>query len=71
MAVVVVQIVLHLTVHDIQDTMLLPQLAVHFHAVTLHGPASVVIGNILPFVQQKMYDLDIGPIVMQQKTCHH
>ena len=71
MAVIVVQIVLHLTMHDMHDAMLLPQLAVHFHAIALCGPASVVVGDILPLVQQKMYDLDIAPIIVQQKTCHH
>ena len=113
-AVVVAQIVLYLTVHDVHDAILLPQhfidillhvdvplvvhapmpfgqhfldillhipvavvvhgpmpFAVHFDAIALGGPPSVVIGKIVPFTQQKMYDLDIGPIVMQQKMYNH
>ena len=34
-------------------------------------PASVAVGEIVPLAQQKMYGLDIGPVVVQQKTNHH
>jgi hypothetical protein len=42
--------------------------AVHFDVVAVDVPASVAVGEIVPLVQQKMYALDIGPVVAQQKT---
>ena len=42
--------------------------AVHFDIVALNIP----VGKIVPLVQQKMYDLDIRLLVMQQqKTYDH
>ena len=45
--------------------------AVHFDDVALKLPASVAVGEIMPLAQQKMYGLDIEPIVMQQKMNDH
>ena len=45
--------------------------AVHFDNVAVELPASVAVGEIVPLVQQKMYGLDIGPVVMQQKMNDH
>ena len=45
--------------------------AVHFDDVAVELPASVAVGEIVPLMQQKMYGLDIGPVVMQQKTNDH
>ena len=35
---------------------------VHSDDVTLGSPASVFVGKIVPFVQRKIYNLDMGPI---------
>ena len=45
--------------------------AVHFDDIALELPASVAVGKIMPLAQQKMYGLDIEPIIMQQKTNDH
>ena len=45
--------------------------AVHFDVVALDIPASLAVGKIMPLVQQKMYGLDIRPVIMQQKMYDH
>ena len=45
--------------------------AVHSDIIALKFPASVVVGKIVPVMQQKMYGLDIGPVIPQQKTDDH
>ena len=45
--------------------------AVHFDNIALELPASVAVGKIMPLAQQKMYGLDIGPVIAQQKMNDH
>ena len=45
--------------------------AVHFDDIALKLPASVAVGEIVPLTRQKMYGLDIGPVVAQQKMNDH